>query len=139
MEQNKALVYRWFEEVWNQGRTEVIDELMAADTIAHGLGEAALRGPEGFKAFHAQFRGALPDIQITVEDVISEGDKTVARFSGTGTHLGEHLGVPPTAQPVTFTGMTITRWQDGQIVEGWNSVDFLPIFQAVGLVAPVAR
>src|SRR4051794_19192041 len=98
--ENVALVHRWFEEVWNKHRADAIDELLAPDTIAHGLGPggADLRGPAGFKEFHAQFTGAFPDIHITVEDVVCEGDLAACRFTGTGTHLGHELGAPPSGQ-----------------------------------------
>ena len=136
MDDLKALARRWFEEVWNQGRAEAIDEMFAEDGIAHGLAQGGgnLRGAEGFKAFHAQFRGAFPDIRITVEDVIQEGDQSAVRFACTGTHRGDHLGVPATGRRVSFTGMSFTRWRNGQIVEGWNNVDFQSVLEEVGVL-----
>src|SRR5438093_12903410 len=116
---NEALTRRWFEEVWNQGRVEAIDELLAEDGIAHGLGSGDdLRGPAGFKPFHARFKGAFPDIRITVEDMISEGDMVAVRFTCRGTHAGDHLGVAPTNRKVAFEAMSFVRWRDGQVVEG---------------------
>jgi len=134
---NAALTRRWFEEVWNKGRVEAIDEMFSPEGLAHGLAEGggAMRGPAAFKAFHAQFRGAFPDMLVTVEDVLSEGDKTAARFSGQATHSGDHLGVPATGKRVTFTGMTFIRWKDGQIAEGWNNVDLAGLFKQIGLAA----
>ena len=86
-EANKALVRRWFEEVWNQGREKTIDELFAADGVAHGLGdtEADTRGPEGFKPFFRNLRGSFPDLHMTVEDAIAEGDKVTVRLLVKGT------------------------------------------------------
>src|SRR5882724_2004162 len=75
---NKELLHRWFEEVWNKGRTAAIHEMFAEDGIAHGLSDesgAPLRGPKHFETFHAKFREAFPDIIVTVEDTIAEGDK----------------------------------------------------------------
>ena len=123
----KTLAHEWFEEVWNQGHAEAIDRLFAADGIAHGLADAsgnALRGPDGFKPFFEQFRDAFPDMQIGVEDTVCEGDKIAARCVVRGTHRGKGLGMEPTDRPVVFTGMTILRVRDGQIVEAWNNFDF---------------
>jgi steroid delta-isomerase-like uncharacterized protein len=136
VERNKALVRRWFEEVWNQGRADAISEMFAAEGIAHGLLEESqrpLKGAAGFKPFHENFRGAFPDIQVIVEDVIAEGDKVVARCSVRGTHTGDHLGVVATNSTVEFTGMTIARIMDGKIVEAWNNFDFLRMNKQIGV------
>ena len=79
-DENKALLRRWFEEVWNKGREEAIDEMFAEDGIAHGLAEDGgqpLRGASGFKPFFRKFRAAFPDIEVVVEDTITEGDNTL--------------------------------------------------------------
>lgn len=133
---NEALVRKWFEEVWNQGRVEAIEEMMAADCVAHGLelGGSDLHGHDGFKSVHALFRGAFPDIHITVEEVIVSGDMTAARFLGWATHAGDQLGVAATNKRVTFTGMNFARWRDGKIVEGWNNVDMLGLLKQVGAI-----
>jgi steroid delta-isomerase-like uncharacterized protein len=119
------VVRRWFEEVWNQGRFETIDELYAADGIAHGLGEpgADVRGPAGFRPFAERFRSAFPDIRITVVDTIAEGEKIATRWTATLTHTGDQLGVPATGKQATVDGMTIAYVRDGQIVESWNNWD----------------
>jgi hypothetical protein len=80
-------------------------------------------GAEGFKPFYRVYREAFPDVHITVDEVVAEGPLTAARFTVTGTHTGELDGLKPTGKRVTFTGMAMTRWQNGQIVEGWNNVD----------------
>lgn len=134
--ENKELVQRWFEEVWNKGRAEAIDEMFAADGIAHGLsGDAKnpLKGPANFKPFHDVFRGAFPDLEVTVEDVIAEGDKVAARCSVRGKHSGAHLGVAATHTPVDFDGIAIVRIKDGKIVEAWNNFDFLKMNQQIGV------
>ncbi|HEX8688484.1 MAG TPA: ester cyclase, partial [Pyrinomonadaceae bacterium] len=109
---NAAIVRRWFEEVWNRGREEAIDELFAEGGVAHGLaGEAGepLRGPAGFKPFFRQFREAFPDIEVVVEDTISEGDRVAARCTVRGRHRGHTLGFAATEKPVEFTGISIVR------------------------------
>jgi steroid delta-isomerase-like uncharacterized protein len=120
-----ALSCRWMEEVWNGKRAAAIDELFAPDGIAHGLGEEGdIHGPEAFKRLHSILVEAFPDLQVTVEDVVGAGDKAVVRILVTATHTGDLPTVPATGRSVRFTGMTFTRWRDGQIVEGWNNVDF---------------
>lgn len=134
-EENKALLRRWFEEVWNKGRAEAIDELFAADGTAHGLVDAggeSLRGPTGFRPFYQKLRDALPDTEVVVEDMVAEGDKVAARCTVRGTHLGDTLGVAASGRAVEFTGICIVRLRDGQIVEAWNNFDFMAMFQQLG-------
>jgi predicted ester cyclase len=137
--ENEALTRRWFEEVWNKQRPEAIDEMMAPEGIAYGLGGANLVGPEAFKGFHNTFLGAFPDIRITVDDIISQGDKVAVRFSVRGTHRGDHLGVVATNRPVEFSAMSFVRWRSGQIVEGWNSVDMHGMLQQIDAVQTKAK
>jgi steroid delta-isomerase-like uncharacterized protein len=132
---NVSLVRRWFEEVWNKGRAEAIDEMFAEEGVAHGLADetgAPLRGPANFRVFHGKFRESFPGIEVTVEDSISEGDKVAARCTVRGRHEGDSLGFAATKQPVEFTGMTFIRVRDGKIVEAWNNFDFMSMFQQLG-------
>lgn len=136
-DENRALIHRWFEEVWNKGRAEAIDELFAADGIANGLTDeqgAPLRGPSGFKPFFQNFREAFPDIEVIVEDTVAEGDKIAARCSVRGTHKGDSLGFAATNNPVEFTGITIVRIKDGQIVEAWNNFDFMSMSRQINAI-----
>jgi steroid delta-isomerase-like uncharacterized protein len=134
--ENKALVRRWFQEVWNKGRGVAIDEMLAADAVIHGLGDN-LHGPAGFKQFHTAYRNAFPDVKIQIDDIVAEGDIVAARWSGTGTHRGDGLGVPPTGKEVHFRGMVFIRVKDGKLVEGWNNFDQLAMLQQIGAVSPV--
>ncbi len=134
-EENKALFRRWFEEVWNRGRAEAIDEMFAEDGVAHGLADAAgqpLRGPAGFRPFFRSFRDAFPDIEVVVEDVIAEGDKVAALCSVQATHGGDALGFAATGRAVEIGGMTFARVRGGKIVEAWNNFDFMAMFQQLG-------
>jgi steroid delta-isomerase-like uncharacterized protein len=136
-EVNRDLIRRWYDEVWNKGRTEAIDEMLAPDCLAHGLADEAgktLCGPAAFKAFHQKFCGAFPDINVTVEDVVAEGDKVVARCTVRGTHRGGSLGFAATGKPIEITGVSISRIENGKIVEGWNNFDFMTLFQQVGAI-----
>ena len=136
-EENKALIRRWFEEVWNKGRAEAIAEMLAADAVVHGLSDDAakpLRGPAGFLPFHTQFREAFPEIKVIVEDAIAEGDKVVARCSVRGKHTGDSLGFEATQAQVEFTGIAIVRVKDGKFVEAWNNFDFMKMYQQLGAI-----
>src|SRR5215212_4435935 len=119
---NASVIRRWFEEVWNKGREEAIDELFDEEGVAHGLADetgSPLRGPEGFKPFFRRFREAFPGIEVVVEETVSEGDKVAARCTVRGRHEGDTLGFAATSRPVEFTGMTFARIRDGKIVEAW--------------------
>lgn len=140
-EENVAVMHRWFDEVWNRGRTEAIDELFAADGVAYGLGEAGLdvHGPAAFKPFFERLRGAFPDICVTIEDTIAEGDKVAARWTACMTHEGDQLGVPACHRNVRVSGMSIIRVRNGQIVEGWNNWDMLSLMQQITPAPAPAR
>jgi steroid delta-isomerase-like uncharacterized protein len=134
--ESMEVIHRWFEEVWNQGREEAIDEMFAEDGVAHGLaGENGQepRGPAEFKPFFRSFRGALPDIRVTVEDCVTEGDKAAVRCRITASHRGDGLGLAATGNAVEFDGICIVRVLDGKIVEAWNNFDFLSLNRQIGL------
>jgi steroid delta-isomerase-like uncharacterized protein len=137
LEENKALIRRWFEEVWNKGRGDAIAEMMAPDAVAHGLSDDAakpLRGPQGFLPFHTQFREAFPNIEVVVEDTIAEGDRVVARCSVRGKHEGDSLGFKASGAQAEFDGITIARVRDGRIVEAWNNFDFMKMYKQLGAI-----
>ena len=129
--ENVQVVLRWFDEVWNKGDIAVIDELFSADGIAHGLGEPGreVRGAEAFKPFVQRLRAAFPDLKITVDDTIEQGDKVAARFSAIMTHEGGDLGIPATGRTVQVQGISFSRIHNGQIVEGWNNWDIHGMMQ----------
>ena len=136
--ENKELVRRWFEEVWNKGRTDAIDEMFAPEGIAHGLSDDPANpivGPNNFRPFHTVFRDAFPNMMIVIEDMVAEGDKVAARCSVRARHEGDFMGRSATQGPVEFTGMTIVRVERGKIVEAWNNFDFMTLHKQVGLLA----
>src|ERR1017187_8256486 len=134
VEENVELMRRWFKEVWNEGRTQTIYDLLAPDAVAIGELEdgSQLRGPAEFVPFVERIRGAFPDINIVVEDVFGAGDKVVLRWSATMTHRGDHLGIPATGERVRIAGMTIARIGEKQIVEGWDNWDQLGMLKQIG-------
>ena len=136
-EQNKALTQRWFDEVWNKGNAEAIAELVTDDVVVHGLRDAvgsAITNISEFRAYHSQLRGAFPDIIVTVDDMVAEGDKVAARCTVRGSHQGELLGIAATNAGVDFDGMAIVRISEGKIVEAWNTFDFLKMSQQLGMI-----
>jgi predicted ester cyclase len=121
----KALSREWFEEVWNKRSEPAIDRLASSDVLSYGLGAdgKAARGLTVFRQFWKSFLSAFPDLKVTVEDVMREGDQTVIRMSFAGTHSGDGIGVKPTGRRFTSTALVWTRWRDGKIVEAWNEFD----------------
>ena len=126
--ESRTLVHEWFERVWNQQQREAIDELMAADACVHGLKGADgcdVAGTSAFHGMHEVFCEAFPDIKVEVEECLVDGDRIAFRCTVRGTHRGASLGVAPSGREVEFAGMGFVRVRDGQIVEAWNTFDFL--------------
>lgn len=132
-ESNIALTRRWFEEVWNQGRLEAIDEMAAADVIGHGQAQHGTQiGREQFRQFATNMRAAFPDVHATIHDAIAQGDRVVVRWTATMTHKGDFMGLAPTGRKVTIQGISIQRIADGKIAEGWDNWDQLGLLVQVG-------
>ncbi len=135
VEANKDLARRFFHAAWNEGDMQKIDELTNPAALDHSTVKGKTEtGSDSFKQIVSMFRGAMPDIYLTIEDEIAEGDRVVHRWTLRGTHTGEILGVPPTGKQVAFTGTTIVRIDDGKIVERWANVDELDLLQQLGVV-----
>jgi len=126
----KQMVVRWFEEVWNQGREETIDELLSADCVIHD-GESDARGPEGFKPFFERMRKSFSQINVTCHESITEGDRTCLRWSATMLHTGNGLGVPATGKPVRISGMSMMRFANGRFAEAWQNWDALEMMEQI--------
>jgi steroid delta-isomerase-like uncharacterized protein len=134
-QQNKAILQRYFEEAWNKGRLEVLDEIVASNYVNHDPAVPGLPpGPEGLKPIMAGFRAAFPDLHFTIEAMIAEGDQVVTRWTMRGTHLGEFIGLPPSSKQVTCGGIQIERLVNGQIVEHWRKADDLGLMQQLGAI-----
>jgi steroid delta-isomerase-like uncharacterized protein len=129
-EANKQLVRRWFEEVWNQQRESAIDAMFSPEGKSHGFPEedSVLIGPEDFKSIHRSFRGAFPDVHVTVEDLVAEGDKVAVRWKAEMTHRGDHLGFAATGKRASMNGASFVVVKDGKIDEGWNFMDMGSLF-----------
>jgi steroid delta-isomerase-like uncharacterized protein len=134
LEENKALLRRFAEEALNRGNLDAIDEFMPPEFVEHEPLPVPGTGREAVKQFFAQMRSGLPDLQMTIEDLIAEGDRVVARFAVQGTHQGHFLGIPPTGKRAGFTGIDIVRIAGGRIVEHWGNTDTLGFLQQLGAI-----
>jgi steroid delta-isomerase-like uncharacterized protein len=135
-EQNKAIVRRFFEEVGNQGNVAAAGEIFAADVVDHTAPPGQAPGLEGVKHNLAIFRTAFPDVHLTIEDMLAEGDRVVARYTAHATHTGEFFGIPATGKQVVVTGISLSRIAGGKIVEQWGNQDDLGMLQQLGVVPP---
>ena len=133
-EENKAIERRVIEEGFNKGNLSVIDELVSKDHVNHSDKYA---GPEQYKNFIMMYRAAFPDLLMTIEDQIAEGDEVVQRWTATGTHRGELMGIPPTGKKIEITGTYTTRIVEGKIVEDWGNWDTLSMMQQLGVIPPM--
>ena len=136
LEENKDLARRFMDEVYNKGNLEFIDEVVASNYVVHDPNspEGVSGGVEGAKQFVEMYRSAFPDIQMTVEDLIAEGDKVVTRWTARGTHQGELMGIPPSGNQVAVTGISIDHIESGKVVESWSNYDTLGMMQQIGAV-----
>ena len=130
-ETNKAIVRRYIEQVFNEGRLDLLEEFLAEEFESHTNLQP---GPEGVKMFYTASIGAFPDQKTTIDDVIAEGDKVVVRATFKATHLGELFGIPPTARSVTMSWIAIYRLANGKIVEHWYQDDNLGLMQQLGVI-----
>ena len=137
-EQNRTAYRRFIEEVMHQGRLEVIDELVAADGIDHGQLPGMAGGREGVKLRIAMLRTAFPDLRLTIDLQMAEGDLLASRFTVRGTHTGPFMDLPASGRQVTVTGIDITRWRDGQMAEHWAEMDMLGLMQQLGAIPTAA-
>jgi predicted ester cyclase len=122
--QEKEALIRWFfEEAWGRGNLAAVDDYIAADYVEHAFPPGSQQGRDALKQFVAMYHEAFPDVKVTMHDIFGRGDRVAYRWSASGTHLGEWMGIPPTGLHLTTTGITIHRIVGGKCVEGWVSVD----------------
>lgn len=134
LEGNKALVRSLLEDDISRGNLAVAEALIAPDFFDHTNPPGLQEGIAGHKAIVTLVRGAFPDLNWAIDDLIAEGDKVVARTTMTGTHLGEFFGIPPTGKRVSMGGVHVLRIADGKIVEHWGSNDDLGMMRQLGVV-----
>lgn len=132
----RALVGRFFDELVNGRRLELIDELMAPDFVEHEEMPGLEPGREGVKQFFAMIAEGFPDFKMNVEDVIAEGDRGVVRSTLTGTHRGEFMGIPATGNSISVTVIDIVRLANGKVVEHWGAMDSGVMMAQLGIAPP---
>jgi steroid delta-isomerase-like uncharacterized protein len=132
VQDNKAVIRQYLEEAWNLKNLGILDQLTASNYSRYISGQASPLDREGQKQRIASFHQGLPDVHLTLEDMVAEGDKVVFRINLHGTHTGTLLGVPPTGKQVTISAIDIARLADGKIVEHWGQMDTLGLLQQLG-------
>ena len=139
---NEEIIKKWYEEVWNKKRENAIDEMLSPTAIAHGLTDEnnnEVVGAENFKVFFRKFIASFPDIQVNIENTVSEGNKIAALAVVRLTHAGSPFkvsaekSIAPSGKAIQFSGITITVIKDGKIQEAWNHFDFLSLFMQMGM------
>jgi len=135
-EENKAIARRALEEIVSaEGNLDVADDIIAPNYVGHDpVSPEDVRGPEGVKEFASMYHNAFPDVQLSVEQQLAEGDWVATRWVANGTHLGELMGIAPTGNRVTVAGTSIVRIVDGKIEETWDNYDALGIMQQMGAI-----
>ena len=139
-ENNKAIVRRLLEEFWNKGNLSLADELFAPNYEHHDASTPDFgRGPESEKKRATLYRTAFPDVRLTIEDIIAEGETVMTRWSCRGIHKGDLRGIAPTGKQINISGVTIARLANGKFVEGWVNWDALGLMQQLGVVPELAK
>jgi steroid delta-isomerase-like uncharacterized protein len=133
-EENKAVVRRFVEEVFNQGNLAAVDQFLAADYRDANALPGQEPGREGAKRAFTLYRAVFPDLRYTIDEMIAEGDRVATKKTFTGTHTAEFFGIPPTGRRVTLQYADIMRVRDGKIVEHWLSMDQLSFMQQLGVI-----
>lgn len=131
VEEKKAVVRRFVEEVYNKGNLNAVDELVAEAYVDHAQN---VQGRAAVKEIVSSIRAAFPDLQVTIEDMVAEGDTVAVRTRSTHTHRGHFMGIPPTGVEGSHTGMAFIRIVDGQVVEFWEEADMLGLLQQLDAV-----
>jgi steroid delta-isomerase-like uncharacterized protein len=133
-EENKAVVRRVINGAFNKGDMSVADDGVAANYVFHGPME--LRGVEGFKQMVTMMRTAFPDLNVTIEEMVGEGNKVACRFLGRGTFKGEFMGIAPTGKEIATTEASFIYFEDGKEVEVWSYTDWLDWYRQLGVSPP---
>ena len=137
IEQNKATARRWFTDIITQGKLAVADEIFSSNHVVHDPHAPPggwANGPESLKQIAGPFRAGFPDLKVTIEDQIAEGDKVVTRWSASGSNTGSLQGMPATGKTVRVTGANVARLSEGKIVESWFNFDMLTLLRQLGVV-----
>jgi steroid delta-isomerase-like uncharacterized protein len=132
---NRAIILRLYDEVWNKRKFEIVSELISPSHALSGPNfSGSSVGPEAYKHQVALFIAGIPDLRFTLEDTVSENDKVVVCWSMAGTHQGEFMGIPATNKKISFDGMTIHHITHGKIMDSFSNWDALGLMRQLGVV-----
>jgi steroid delta-isomerase-like uncharacterized protein len=135
VEQNKVLVRRFVEEIFNQGNVSVVDQLFAPDFVEHEELPAGIPNDrDGVIQLTTMLRSAFPDFNATIDDILAEGDKVIIRMTWRGTQEGEFMGLPPSGKSISVGVIDIIRIVDGKVVEHWGQMDSMGMMQQLGAI-----
>jgi steroid delta-isomerase-like uncharacterized protein len=133
--ENKTVMRRIYDELWNEGAYDIVDELVSADYVGHlPTPPSAPSGRDGLLWLIKTYRAAFPDIHVTITDQVSEGDKVFTAINLQGTHQAQFMHLPATHKKVNVNAMVITRFEDGKNVEGWAELDRFGMMQQLGVI-----
>ena len=134
---NRKLFQRYFDEVANKDKLDLLDETFATDYPHHDPANPDPRpvvGPQGVKDHLTSLKGAFPDLVFDVEDTIADDEQIVLRWTARGTNTGDYFGMPPTGKSIEITGMNTWRTRDGKAIEGWVNRDDIGLLQQLGVI-----
>jgi steroid delta-isomerase-like uncharacterized protein len=134
IDRQKSLLLHYVQELWNQHNLSVIDEMILPDFVDHTLPAGFPQGPQGARGFAQVYLTAFPDTQIAFHEMIAEGDTVVLRWTATGTHTGDLVGIPPTGKKMQVQGLTLWRFQGEKFIESWNIFDQYLLLQQLGVI-----
>lgn len=134
---NQQLFQRYFDEVANAGNLELADEFFAPDYLHHDPANPDPRpmvGPQAVRDHLTSLKGAFPDLVFEIDDMASDGDQIIVRWTARGTNTGDYFGMPATGKPIEITGMNTWRTRDGKAIEGWVNRDDIGLLQQLGVI-----
>ena len=129
----KEMAQRWYSEVMSEGKTEVIDELCAPDFTDHDPLPGSTADLAGLKDFVAQIRAAFPDMQVTADDIVAEGDRLAVRSTMRGTHEGDFMGIAGSGKKVEVSNYDFVRFENDQAAEHWGVIDSAALMEQIGM------
>ncbi len=139
MEENKAIVRRMTEEFYNQGNVESAERFFAATYVHHDPASPQVRDRDGLKQVLRAFRAGCPDLHITIDQLLAEGDTVTKRWIYHATHTGDLSGMQPTGKRIAMSGLELFRLEGGKIVECWLGYDNLSLMQQLGVIPTVEQ
>jgi steroid delta-isomerase-like uncharacterized protein len=134
IEQNKSIVRRWIEEGWNKGNLAVIDQVYDPNFVQHEPAPETVNSSEALKQYVGAYLTAFPDLNLSIEDLVAEGDRVVWRFQSSGHQNGPFMGIPATGKSGSITGLVMFRLENSRIVEAWVNIDALGLLQQLGVI-----